>query len=139
MLIIGSALAADWQTFREDPCKVFSTFHYRDSDYNRSSSSCEKYKSATLHQFCMEMETDGNWTGLAMELCQATQGCHWNQFSVISGAFCINCPDICRSVHQSLSIIQYSFGALMFAFALPAIETCGWILLTNNLQDHEQV
>ena len=132
----GSSLIADWQTLGKDFCRIFSPFHY----HNNSSILCEHYKSPTLHSYCVEMQMAAeisNWTLQASELCQATQGCHWNQFSVISNSLCTNnCPAICRNVHQSLNIIQYSVGAALFVFAIPIYYS---LLISNNLHRHEQV
>ena len=137
-VIVGSALMADWQTLREDPCRIFSPF-----DYSNSSISCVKYnKSSTVHQYCIETQVaaeSGDFTEEARRLCRETEGCHWNQFSVLSHSFCLYCPAICRGTHQSFSIIQFTIGALIFALALAAVEASGWILMLNYLKEDEQV
>lgn len=139
---MGSALVADWQTLGEDQCRRFSPYYHKVPPPHNWSPSCEHATSTSLHQLCIlkaEAADAANWTEQARELCQATQDCHWNQFSVLTGAFCVNCPTICRGAHWSLNIIQFTIGALMFVFALPIQEACGWILLSDNLREDEQV
>ena len=131
MVIFGSLLIADWQTLGDDFCRIFSPFHYSKDSYGNDSILCEQYTSPTLHSYCVEMQIaadSSNWTAQASELCQATQGCHWNQFSVISNSLCINCPAICRSDSKSLSIIQYTVGAILFILAVPLIYMCQLLL-----------
>ena len=135
MLIIGSALIADWQTLGEDSCQMFSTYHRQ----LNTSMLCKQ--TSFQYSYCGGMELAANTSNgtSAGELCQSTEGCHWNQFSVISDTLCNSCPAICRNVHQSLSIIQFSIGAALFVLALPIADICYLVLLSNNLQDHEQV
>ena len=133
-MIAGSALIADWQTLGEDFCKMFSPFHH--------SVLCEDSNYSTLNSSCVEMQTtaySSNWTAQASELCQATQGCHWNRFSVLSNSLCINCPAICRGIVHSLNIIQFSLGAVLFVMAIPVADVGNVILRSNNLHKHEQV
>ena len=135
MFIAGSFLIADWQTLVDDPCRVFSPFD--NDDHQNISLHCETSK--TLHDYCTLAQQSGNWTLQASDLCQATQGCRWNQFSVITNSLCTNCPAICRSVDLSLNIIQFSIGAILFMMAITMSDICLWILLSNNLHEHEQV
>lgn len=140
LLIIGSALIADWQTIGKDSCRIFSPFHYQNSQ--SESATCIHYKSQTLHDYCERIHSakqDNNMTQLASELCQATQGCHLNKYSVITNSLCLHCPAICRHVQHSLSFIQFTLGAAIFVFALPAGDVCMWVLISNNLLAHEQV
>ena len=141
MFIIGAVLIADWQALPDDPCRMFSSFHYHNNNVSLAIT-CTKYTSPTLHSYCVEMQTaaeSDNLTAQASELCLATEGCRWNQFSVLTNSLCTNCPAICRSVHKSLNIVQFSIGMIFFVVALPLGDSCLWILISNNLQDHEQV
>ena len=140
MLLAGSFLIADWQTLSHDPCRIFSPFDFKNQQ--NISLSCDNYESQAVHSYCVSAEKGSNWTMLseqASELCLATEGCRWNQFSVLTASLCTNCPAICHSVNSSLSIIQFSIGAVLFVMAIPLIDVCQWILLSNNLEEHEQV
>ena len=117
MSMSASVLIADWQALGTDPCHIFRTLQL----YNASAADSQ------------------NWTAQASELCLATEGCHWNQFSILTNSLCTNCPAICRSVHKSLNIVQFSIGALLFVTLIPINETCLWIIISNNLDEHEQV
>ena len=141
MVIFGSVLIADWQSIGSDLCQIFSTYPSESTSHN-TSVSCEDIDSPSLHSYCMELITateDDNWTAQASELCLATEGCRWNQFSVLTNSLCINCPAICRSVSFSLSLIQFSVGAVLFVASIPMSDSCLWIIVTNNLKDYEQV
>lgn len=138
MLTVGSILIADWQTIGNDSCRIYSPYDYYNNN-DSVSASCMQYKS---YSYCMEMQTaaeSSNFTTQANELCQATQGCHWNQFSVITNSLCINCPAICRNIHHSLNIAQFTVGAVIFMIAITMGDLCVSLLLSNNLQEHEQV
>ena len=142
MYIAGSVLISDWQALGRDPCHIFSTFH-RNYGTGNVSDSCEQVmNSPTLHSYCVEMQTaaeSDNLTAQASELCLATEGCRWNQFSVLTNSLCTNCPAICRSVHKSLNIVQFGIGAVLFVVSIPMSDACLWIIVTNNLKDYEQV
>ena len=126
---------ADWQAFGEDNCRIFSPFYH----HNKFSASCEDINSPTLYSNCIEAADSQNWTAQASELCLATEGCHWNQFSVLTNSLCTNCPAICRSVHKSLNIVQFSVGAALYVLAVPISDICYLNIMTNNLRKNEQV
>ena len=126
---------ADWQAFGEDNCRIFSPFHF----HNNTSVACEH---TNLYNYCIEMQTaaeNDNLTAQASELCLATDGCRWNQFSVLTNSLCTNCPAICRSVHKSLNIVQFSVGAALYVLAMPMSDICYLTIMSNNLRKNEQV
>ncbi len=140
-LIITSALISDWQSVREDSCKLLSPFN-NGGLYNVSKL-CEELELPEVDLYCANSSTDNGLQYLpnsfGKHLCLATKECHWNQISTISKSMCLSCPQICRGIQYSLSFIQYTIATCIYVFVLPAGEISILILVSNNLRGHEQV
>ena len=70
----------------------------------------------------------------AMNKCESlhdAHGCHWIPHSRITGELCSNCPLICRSVHHTLTFVQFCIGAMLMKVSLPTGRISAVNLITD--------